>query len=167
MGGEKGGRMRLVLSAAPARRLTGASTMKQRTGRILIVDDDREMRRVLAEFLEGEGFEVIQAADATQTLERIREAPCDVLILDKNLPDWSGVDILPTIRKLIPGTPVIVITAFGDARTHDEAFTRGAYDLLLKPFSLDDLLEALRRAYDHANGEQPRRDSIRPEGLRG
>lgn len=156
--------MRSAVSVAPARRLVGMATMTRGASRILIVDDDREMRRVLAEFLEGEGFEVIQAADAAQTLERIREVSCDVVILDKNLPDWSGVDILPTIRKLIPGTPVIVITAFGDGRTHDEAFTRGAYDLLLKPFSLDDLLEVLRRAHDHVNAEErSRSEPISPE----
>jgi len=140
------------------------TTTKRNVGRVLIVDDDREMRRVLAEFLEGEGFEVAQAADAAQTLERIQEVRCDVVVLDKNLPDWSGVDILPTVRTLVPGTPVVVITAFGDARTHDEAFTRGAYDLLLKPFSLDDLLEVLQRALDHSNGGQPRVAQIPPEG---
>jgi DNA-binding NtrC family response regulator len=147
-----------------AGRREGMAAMRQRAGRVLIVDDDREMRRVLAEFLEGEGFEVTQASDAAETLERVREASCDVVVLDKNLPDWSGVDILPTVRTLVPGTPVVVITAFGDAHTHDEAFTRGAYDLLLKPFSLDDLLEVLQRALDHSNGGQPRVAQIPPEG---
>lgn len=151
-------------SAMRAGRREGLAAMKRRAGRILIVDDDREMRRVLAEFLEGEGFEVSQASDAAETLDRIRGTSCDVVVLDKNLPDWSGVDILPTVRALVPGTPVVVITAFGDARTHDEAFTRGAYDLLLKPFSLDDLLEVLQRALDHSNGGQRRVAQIPPEG---
>jgi DNA-binding NtrC family response regulator len=151
-------------SAVCAGRREGMAAMKRSAGRILIVDDDREMRRVLAEFLEGEGFEVTQASDAVETLERIREMPCDVVVLDKNLPDWSGVDILPTVRTLVPGTPVVVITAFGDARTHDEAFTRGAYDLLLKPFSLDDLLDVLNRALDHSNWGQPRVSQIPREG---
>jgi DNA-binding NtrC family response regulator len=126
--------------------------MKRNAVRILIVDDDREMRRLLADFLEGEGFDVVQAADAAQTLTRIREAPCDVVLLDKNLPDWSGLHILPALRKLLPRTPVIVITAFGDMRTHDDAFSRGAFDLLFKPFSLDELLVALQRACDHVHG---------------
>jgi DNA-binding NtrC family response regulator len=139
--------------------------MKQSAGRVLIVDDDREMRRVLAEFLVGEGFEVIQATDATQTLERIREARCDVVVLDKNLPDWSGLHILPALRKLLPGTPVIVITAFGDTRTHEDAFSRGAYDLLFKPFSLDDLLVALQRACDHAGGGPARNEEISSDDL--
>jgi DNA-binding NtrC family response regulator len=135
-------------------RREGVAGVRPHAGRILIVDDDQEMRRVLTEFLEGEGFEVTQAADAAETLALIRDLSCDVVVLDKNLPDWSGVDILPTLRKMIPGTPVIIITAFGDRRTHDEAFTRGAYDLLLKPFSLDDLLDALLRARDHVHGSQ-------------
>ena len=155
--------MRSAESTAPARWPASMVAMNRKTGRILIVDDDREMRRLLADFLEGEGFDVIQAADAGETLTRIREAVCDVVLLDKNLPDWSGLHILPALRKLLPRTPVIVITAFGDMRTHDDAFSRGAYDLLFKPFSLDELLVSLKRACDHGRGGPARHDESVPD----
>lgn len=119
--------------------------------RILIVEDDPEMRRLLADFLRAEGFRVTQAADAGEALSCVREKAFASVILDKNLPDESGLDILRRLRVLIPDTPVILITAFGDARTHEEAFARGAYDLLLKPFNLDDLLEVLRKAQEYAS----------------
>lgn len=123
--------------------------------RILIVEDDPEMRRLLADFLRAEGFRVTQAADAGEALSCVREKAFASVILDKNLPDESGLDILRRLRVLIPDTPVILITAFGDARIHEEAFARGAYDLLLKPFNLDDLLEALRKAQEYAGQGWP------------
>ena len=124
-------------------------------GRILIVDDDPEMRRVLAEFLEGEGYLVEQAADGAEALRRVRAAPFESVVLDKNLDGESGLDLLPRLRALIPATPVILITAFGDERTCEEAFTRGTYDILLKPFDLDDLLEVLRHAREYTRGRAP------------
>jgi len=124
-------------------------------GRVLIVEDDPEMRRLLAEFLRGEGFLVDQAADGAEALRRVRQGSFGSVVLDKNLPDGSGLEILRRLRVLIPDTPVILITAFGDARTHEEAFTGGAYDLLLKPFNLDDLLDVLRKAEDYAKKGRP------------
>lgn len=130
-------------------------TRRSGWGRLLIVEDDPEMRRLLAEFLRGEGFLVDQAADGAEALRRVRQGSFGTVVLDKNLPDGSGLEILRRLRALIPDTPVILITAFGDARTHEEAFTRGAYDLLLKPFNLDDLLDVLRKAQDYAKEGRP------------
>ena len=122
------------------------------TGRVLIVEDDPEMRRLLVDFLRGEGFRVDQASDGAEALRRIREQHFESVILDKNLPGESGLDILPRVRAMIPDTPVILITAFGDERTCEEAFTRGIYDVLLKPFDMDDLLNVLRQARDYRSG---------------
>ena len=116
------------------------------SGRILVVDDDSEMRRLLAEFLRGEGFRVDLAANGQEALRQLCEEIFDHVVLDKNLPGESGLEMLPLLRALAPGTPVTLITAFGDARTHEQAFSRGAYEVLLKPFNLDDLVEVLRKA---------------------
>lgn len=114
--------------------------------RVLIVEDDPDMRRLLADFLREEGIGAAEAADGAEALRRLREEPFDGVVLDKNLAGESGLEVLPRLTALVPGIPVIVITAFGDARTREAALARGAYDLLRKPFSLDDLLAVLRRA---------------------
>lgn len=132
--------------------------MKAQTGagRVLIVDDDVEMRRALVDFLQGEGYLVDQAADGAEALRWIRAERFESVVLDKNLDGESGLDLLPRLRALIPDTPVILITAFGDERTCEEAFTRGTYDILLKPFEMDDLLAVLRQAREYGSGGEPR-----------
>jgi DNA-binding NtrC family response regulator len=124
--------------------------------RILVVDDDPEMRRLLAEFLRGEGFRVDLAANGQEALRQLCEEIFDHVVLDKNLPGESGLEMLPLLRALAPGTPVTLITAFGDSRTHEQAFTRGAYEVLLKPFNLDDLVEVLRKAQQYVKEDRPR-----------
>lgn len=126
------------------------------SGRILVVDDDPEMRRLLAEFLRGEGFRVDLAANGQEALRQLCEEIFDHVVLDKNLPGESGLEMLPLLRALAPGTPVTLITAFGDSRTHEQAFSRGAYDVLLKPFNLDDLIEVLRKAQQYVQEDRPR-----------
>jgi DNA-binding NtrC family response regulator len=135
---------------------SGGDTVTAQAGarRILVVDDDPEMRRVLVDFLEAEGFLVEQATDGAETLRRIGEEHFESVVLDKNLPGESGLDILPRVRAMIPDTPVVLITAFGDERTCEEAFTRGIYDVLLKPFEMDDLLSVLRQARDYRSGSE-------------
>lgn len=117
---------------------------------VLVVDDDCEMRRVLADFLCREGFRVDQAGDADEAMRRVGDTPYVGVILDNHLPGESGLDALPRLRSLAPGIPVILITTIGDERLFEMAFARGAYDLLIKPFSLDDLVEVLRNAAAHA-----------------
>jgi DNA-binding NtrC family response regulator len=126
------------------------------SNRILVVDDDPEMRRLLAEFLRGEGFRVHLSASGQEARRQLCEETFDHVVLDKNLPGESGLEMLPVLRALAPGTPVTLITAFGDSRTHEQAFTRGAYEVLLKPFNLDDLVEILRKARQYVREDQPR-----------
>jgi DNA-binding response OmpR family regulator len=113
--------------------------------RVLVVEDDPDMRRLLTDFLQEEGIQVAEAADVTEALRWLSEERFDGVILDKNLPDGSGLDLLPRLAARFPGLPVILITAFGDPWIRERAAARGASALLLKPFSLDDLLAAVRR----------------------
>ncbi|MBI4390413.1 MAG: response regulator [candidate division NC10 bacterium] len=124
--------------------------------RVLIVEDDPEMRRLLADFLREEGIGVAEAADVTEALRWVSEERFDGVILDKNLPDGSGLDLLPRLAARFPGLPVILITAFGDPWIRHEASARGASALLLKPFSLDDLLAAVRRGGVQESGARRR-----------
>ena len=114
-----------------------------RRGRLLVVDDDPEMRQMLTDFLEAEGFSVDQAADGGAAFRVARAEAFDGIVLDKNLPDESGLDVLPRLRALRPAATVVLITAFGDSRTLKQAMDRGAAAVLFKPFDLDDLLRAV------------------------
>ena len=118
--------------------------MSDRT--ILIVDDDAEMRALLVEVLGQEGYRVAEAGDGAEALIRLRSECFDGIIIDKNMPGLSGLDLLPGLRMICPEAPVILITAFGDASTYVEALEKGAFEYIFKPFHLEDLLRVLRRA---------------------
>lgn len=114
--------------------------------RILLVDDDEDMRSLLADVLIDEGYEVNQAANGAEALVLLHRETFAAILLDKRMPGLSGMDLLPGLRVICPETPVIVITAFGDARTADEGAEKEAFGLLFKPFRMDDL----RAMLDHA-----------------
>ena len=115
--------------------------------RILLVDDDEDMRNLLAEVLGDDGYEVIQAANGAEALVLLHRETFTVMLLDKRMPGLSGMDLLPGLRVICPETPVIVITAFGDANTVAEGTEKGAFGVLFKPFRMDDLRAMLDRAY--------------------
>jgi DNA-binding NtrC family response regulator len=109
--------------------------------RVLIVDDEPLIRWSVAETLTDSGDEVIEAGDAKQALEVLAaaSAPVDVVLLDYRLPDSNDLRLLATVRRVTPGSQVIVMTAHG---THDittGALALGAYDVVNKPFDLDHL----------------------------
>jgi DNA-binding NtrC family response regulator len=114
--------------------------------RILLVDDDEEMRTLLGEVLAENGYETEAAANGAEALLRLHREHFSAVVLDKNMPGLSGLDLLPGLRLLSPETPVVVITAFGDAQTRTTATEKGAYGFLDKPFRMDDLLALLARA---------------------
>ncbi len=114
------------------------------TKKILIVDDEAKMRRVLELQLTGAGYEVTKAAsaeDGLKALDMPGTGPDFALALtDLRLPGIDGVEFLRRIRRRFPSLPVIVMTAFGTVETAVEAMKSGASDYLLKPFALDDLM---------------------------
>ncbi len=114
--------------------------------RILVVDDDGEMRDLLAEILADEGYGAEQAADGAEALSRLRQQPFAAVIMDKNMPGVNGLDLLPGLRALCPRTPVILISAFGDAGSFVDALREGAYEFLFKPFRIEELLRVVRQA---------------------
>lgn len=114
--------------------------------RILLVDDDEDMRSLLADVLSDEGYEVIQAANGAEALVLLHREAFAAILLDKRMPGLSGMDLLPGLRVFCPTTPVIVITAFGDAHTAAEGTEKGAFGILFKPFRMDEL----RAMLDHA-----------------
>ena len=113
---------------------------------ILLVDDDNEMRDLLRDVLSDEGYEVVEAANGAEALLLLHRQSFAAIILDKNMPGLSGLDLLPGIRTICPQTPVILITAFGDVATYQEAREKGAFEYLFKPFGMEAILQVLRKA---------------------
>ena len=107
--------------------------------RILIIDDDQEMRSLLKEFFEGEGFETHEASNGLEGLKTLRRESFDFIITDIRMPGLTGLDILPGIRKLQPQAFIIAITAFGSEQVNRESLARGATAYLEKPIHFNRL----------------------------
>jgi len=113
--------------------------------RVLLAEDDHEMRRLLVSTLRREGCDVIEARTGTQLSEQIALAhennppSIDLIISDVRMPGRSGLDVLGGLRRSERTTPMILITAFGDSETHAQAHRLGVLAVFNKPFELDDL----------------------------
>src|SRR6059036_542378 len=115
--------------------------------RLLLVDDDEEACRLLAEVLQREAYDVVPALSADEALAKVDEAgPFDAVLTDLRMPEKSGLDLLRVLRERDPGALVLVLTAFGDAAAAGEAIRAGAYDFISKPYDLAALRETLARS---------------------
>ncbi|HSB73038.1 MAG TPA: response regulator [Candidatus Methylomirabilis sp.] len=113
---------------------------------VLVVEDDAEMRAVVLEVLRSEGYEVVGAEDGAEAVRAIRARRFNVILMDKNLPGPSGLALLPELLEVCPGTRIIMMTAFGDVPSYVEAVEKGAADYLFKPFQMEELKSAIRKA---------------------
>ena len=107
--------------------------------RILLVDDDRSLRGVLAFALREDGHLVVEAEDGDAGLERFREDRPDLVITDLKMPRKDGMELLAAIRAEDPETPVLMLTAFGTIEQAVEAMKRGAFNYLTKPYNREEL----------------------------
>jgi two-component system, OmpR family, response regulator MprA len=112
--------------------------------RVLIVDDDPELRRFLRGELTFEGYSCGEAGSGQQALTLIRNETWDLVLLDWSLPDFSGVEVCRRVRQANLAMPVLMLTARDDVRERVEALDSGADDYLTKPFSLEELLARVR-----------------------
>jgi two-component system response regulator MprA len=112
--------------------------------RVLIIDDDPELRVFLRTELELDGYSCGEAATGQQALTLARQESWDLLLLDWSLPDFSGVEICQRLRRTDQHTPVLMLTARDDVKERVEALDAGADDYLTKPFSLEELLARMR-----------------------
>jgi DNA-binding NtrC family response regulator len=113
---------------------------------ILIVDDEPEVRNVLFEGLSKNGHSIFFAGNAGEALCLFEQKQCDLVITDVKLPDRDGLQLLDQIKKRSPHTPVILMTGFGTVQNAVEAMRKGAFDYVLKPFSLNLMEERIRMA---------------------
>jgi DNA-binding response OmpR family regulator len=107
--------------------------------RILVVEDDAEMRSLLKDFFEEDGFEIDSVSNGSEAFRKIAREPFDLIITDIRMPGLTGLDILPGIKKLQPEVSIIVITAFGSEEVRRKAFDRGATAYLEKPILFNKL----------------------------
>lgn len=114
------------------------------TSRILLVDDDRDLSAMLADFMAHEGFEVGLATDDQSTHKQLSNGAFDLVILDVMLPGRSGFEILKDIRQLKPRLPVMMLTARGEAIDRILGLELGADDYLSKPFDPRELTARIR-----------------------
>ncbi len=118
--------------------------------RVLLVDDDDSLRRVVEYQLADAGFEVRAVDSAERALEALREQPFEVVVTDVLMPGMDGIALLDRIRILHPDTAVVVITAHGDVATAVRAMQLGALDFVEKPFTIERLKVTLRKAIEYA-----------------
>jgi two-component system response regulator PilR (NtrC family) len=118
------------------------------SARILVVDDERSMRELLAIVLKRDGYEVILAENGRTALNVLEREPIDLLISDIKMPDMSGVDVLRAAKGIDQDILGIMITAFASTDSAVDALRMGAYDYLSKPFDVDELKIIVRNALE-------------------
>lgn len=117
--------------------------------RILVVDDERSIRNSLKEILEYEKFQVDEAAEGHEALEKARNTRYDVILLDIKMPQMDGIEVFEQLSKF-SDTPVVMISGHGTIETAVEAIKKGAYDYIAKPLDLNRLLITIRNALDRS-----------------
>jgi DNA-binding NtrC family response regulator len=122
------------------------------TAPILVVDDEPDMRAALSHTLNRSGFSVEIAASGSEAILKIKNNTFSLVITDIKMPEMTGMELLGTIKKNSPRTPVIMITAFGTINNAVEAMQAGATDYILKPFSFEILEAAVKKAIAAPNG---------------
>jgi two-component system KDP operon response regulator KdpE len=125
--------------------------------KVLIVDDEPPIRKLLRMGLTAQGYDILDAPNGKTALELLKNKP-DLVILDLGLPDIQGIELLALIRARIEGVPVIVLSSRGDEAGKVDALDAGADDYVTKPFGMDELLARMRAALRHqlqAHGERP------------
>jgi two-component system nitrogen regulation response regulator GlnG len=116
--------------------------------RILVIDDDRSVRHVIARAFEGSDVEVVAAASAAEGLQQLEETHPEVVLLDVMLPARSGLDVFEQIRAADAKLPVIFITSLASSETAIKAMTLGAFDYLIKPLDLVQIQDLVRQALE-------------------
>lgn len=116
--------------------------------KILVIDDERVVRKAFAENLKHEGFFIVEASNGAEGLKVFQKEMPDAVLLDLKMPGLGGKEVLIELKKLDNEVPIIIVTAHGDVPTAVEAIKLGAYDLLIKPCDFDSLIITLKRAIE-------------------
>lgn len=115
---------------------------------ILIVEDEKNQRRLLKRALERKECTVQEAENGNEAIERFKQGSFDIVLLDQRLPDITGLEVLARIKKMNPMIPVIIVTAFANVRDAVDAMKKGAFHYLTKPVDMDELLLSMKNALE-------------------
>jgi CheY-like chemotaxis protein len=148
-----------LVEERPQMRVVPERLIGGRRPRIMLAEDDAEMRTLLVDSLARDGYEVIAAENGLEMIEEIRmllfrgdPMPVDLIVSDERMPGMPGLEFLSVLREADWPTPFILITGFGDEGTHERAFRMGASAVFDKPFDIDDLR---RKVLTVLIGEEP------------
>jgi two-component system KDP operon response regulator KdpE len=135
----------------------GARDMSAAPIKVLVIDDEPPIRKLLRVGLTTQGYKILEAGSAKAGLDQLAEKP-DVIILDLGLPDMQGHELLRVIRSRDGHIPIVVLSSRGDEAGKVQALDLGADDYVTKPFGMDELLARMRTALRHrlqTQGERP------------
>ena len=116
--------------------------------KVLIVDDEERFRTTMRKLLAVRGLEAVMAGSGKEAIEKLRQDPYDVIILDVRMPEMGGVQVLSEIRKIDPRAEVIIMTGYASVDTAKEIMKLGAYDYVIKPYAIEELMDKIEAAYD-------------------
>jgi two-component system KDP operon response regulator KdpE len=126
--------------------------------RVLIIDDEPPIRKLLRVGLSAHGYQIMEASSGKMALELLGEQPPDLILLDLGLPDMQGHELLRTMRARNDSVPMVVLSSRDDEAGKVQALDSGADDYVTKPFGMDELLARMRAALRHqlqTHGERP------------
>jgi DNA-binding NtrC family response regulator len=113
--------------------------------RVLIVDDEEDFRDIFALLIERMGYQAVTAADGREALTLLETNPCDLALIDFQMPHMNGLELLREVRRTNPKIEVIFITGFGTVPSVVEAMKLGVFDYVTKPLNLDEIEELIHR----------------------
>jgi len=119
--------------------------------RVLVVDDEPDVREMIFEVLDAEGYDVVTVPDGETALERVYASRVDMVTLDLRMPGRDSKEVLAEMRRVSPATPVIVISGYASREVAQACLELGAFAVIQKPFEVAHLLGVLERAR-HASG---------------
>jgi response regulator RpfG family c-di-GMP phosphodiesterase len=128
--------------------ITDRESQEFEAPRVLVVDDEKVIREILADFLSMEGFAVGLAEDGTRAVEELHQRDYDMVISDLKMPRMGGLELLERIRESHDSILVVIMTGFGTVETAIEAMKKGAYDYILKPFKVEEVVHIVKRGLE-------------------
>src|SRR5262249_2485700 len=116
--------------------------------RVLVVDDEKVIREILSDFLTMEGYQVQTVEDGSLALRELSRRSYNLVISDLKMPRMGGLELLEKIGELHSNVLTVIMTGFGTVETAIEAMKRGAYDYILKPFKVEEVVHIVQRGLD-------------------